>query len=135
MLPPYILLPGEGVLEFGSGVKASGRSTGGAFTFMVSQTQGGAPLHVHEREDEYFYVLEGTISVTIGPEKAEVGPGGFVFMPRGIPHDWDVVGDEATVILMTIPAMLEEFLDEYHAAFSDPARREKVARDYGITFL
>ncbi|RYG48781.1 cupin domain-containing protein [bacterium] len=135
MLTPYILQPDEGLPEFGSGVKASKNSTGGNLSFMVSKTTGGAPMHVHEREDEYFFVLAGRLTVTIGEEKSEVGEGGFVFMPRGVPHDWDVIGEEATVILMTVPAMLEEFLHEYHAAFADPDRRDRVATDFGIRFL
>jgi hypothetical protein len=57
-----------------------------------------------------------------------------VFLPRGIPHEWDVVGGgEATVLLITVPGGLEEFLDEYHAAASDV--RDQVASKYGITFI
>ena len=57
----------------------------------------------------------------------------FVFLPRGVPHAWDVVSDEATVLLLTVPPGLEEFLGEYHTA-SGPAR-DDVAAKYGIEFL
>lgn len=133
---PYVLQAGQGVPGFGSDVKAGRIATGGSMTVIESRTTGGAPLHVHTREDEYFYVLAGQIIVWCGDETFEVGPGGFVFLPRGVPHAWDVQGEEATLLLITVPAMLEEFLAEYHAAFSGgPELRAQVAAQYGITFL
>jgi quercetin dioxygenase-like cupin family protein len=130
----YVLQANEGVPGFGSGVKASRSSSGGLLTLIESRSSGGAPLHVHTREDEYFYVVDGTLTVRCGEETFEAGPRSFVFLPRDVPHEWDVVGDSATVLLITVPAMLEEFLDEFHAA---PTRADKdaVAAKYGITFL
>lgn len=134
-LSPYILLPGAGVAGFDAGVKASRRSTGGNLSVIESHTKGGAPWHVHTREDEYFYILEGSIIVYCGTEKHLAGPRSFVFLPRGIPHSWDVSGDgRATLLMMTVPAMLEEFLLEFHAAPSKQAKDE-VGAKYGITFL
>jgi mannose-6-phosphate isomerase-like protein (cupin superfamily) len=104
-------------------------------TLIESRTRGGAPLHVHSREDECFYVLEGALTVRCGEEEFAAGPRSFVFLPRGVPHAWDVAGEGvATVLLITVPAGLEEFLAEYHAAAS-PAARGQVAAKYGITFL
>lgn len=129
----YVLQAGEG-LGGDSSLKASGATTAGMFTLIESRTTGGAPLHVHTREDEYFYVLEGAISVRLGDERFEAGAGSFVFLPRKVPHEWDVIGDEATLLLMTVPAGLDTFLNEYHAAASKGAR-DAVAAKYGITFL
>jgi len=53
---PYILQAGEGVAGFDAVVKASRTSTGGHLSVIESRTKGGAPWHVHSREDEYFYV-------------------------------------------------------------------------------
>jgi mannose-6-phosphate isomerase-like protein (cupin superfamily) len=132
--PPraYLLRPGEGVPGFVSDVKASKHSTGGILTLIESRTDGGAPPHVHSREDECFYVVEGTIVVHCGQEVFEAGPRSFVFLPRGIPHSWDVVGAVATVLMITVPAMLAEFLKEFHAPGGD---RNQIAARYGITFL
>src|SRR5258707_2133098 len=91
-LKPYLLPAGEGVEQFGPSVKASGSSTGGCLTVIESKTRGGAPWHVHSREDEYFYIVEGTLVVHCGEETYSAGPRSFVFLPRGIPHDWDVEG-------------------------------------------
>ena len=130
----YVLQPGEGTPgQDDPAVKASRLSTGGAITVMESDSAGGAPRHVHAREDECFYVLDGTISVECGDETFEAGPGAFVFMPRSIPHAWDVVGEHARVLILTVPAGLEEFLREFHAA--EGTERAEVARRYDIEFL
>jgi quercetin dioxygenase-like cupin family protein len=130
-LKPYMLKADEGLTS--SDLKASKVSTGGMLTLIESYTDGGAPLHVHANEDEAFYVIEGTITVKVGDEQYEAGPRSFVFLPRGIPHAWDVVGERARVLMITVPAMLEEFLTEFHAVpFNEP---DAVATKYGIKFL
>lgn len=132
---PYMLRPGEGVNGFDASVKAAKSSTAGAFTLIESHTKGGAPWHVHSREDEYLYVVAGQLKLWCGKEVFEAGPGSFVFLPRGVAHAWDVSSPEkATVLMMTIPAMLEEFLREFHAASGKEAKDE-VAAKYGIRFL
>lgn len=132
-LKPYVLRAGESASGCASGVKASVASTGGGFTLIQSHTAGGAPWHVHSREDEYFYVLEGEITVWCGKEEFHAGPGAFVFLPRGVPHAWDVKSGKATLLIMTVPAMLDEFLQEFHCAKSD--ERNAVAQKYGLTFF
>ncbi|MEP7294193.1 MAG: cupin domain-containing protein [Chloroflexota bacterium] len=129
----YILQAGEG-LSGDSSLKASAASTAGGLTVIESKTTGGAPLHVHTREDEYFYVLEGILSIRLGDETFEAGARSFVFLPRNVPHEWDVIGEEATLLLLTAPAGLDAFLNEYHAAESKEAR-DQVAAKYGIRFL
>ena len=134
-MKPYVLLAGEGVAGFDASVKASRSSTGGNLTVIESHTRGGAPWHVHSREDEYFYVIEGKIIVHCGDEIYSAGPGSFVFLPRGIPHAWNVGAEGvATLLMMTVPAMLEEFLQEFHRA-STREDRDAVAAGYGIQFF
>src|SRR5438552_11015505 len=104
-------------------------------SLIESRTRGGAPWHVHSREDEYFYVIEGKIIVHCGDEIYSAGPGSFVFLPRGIPHAWNVGAEGvATLLMMTVPAMLEEFLQEFHRA-STREDRDAVAAGYGIQFF
>jgi mannose-6-phosphate isomerase-like protein (cupin superfamily) len=134
MALPYALRAGAGVHPDDSATKASGASTGGAFTLIESVTDGGAPRHVHTREDEYMYVVEGNIWVQVGDERYELGPRGFVFMPRNIPHGWDVIGDKATVLMMTVPAGLDAFLERFHVA-ANWDERNAIAAEFGITFL
>ena len=131
---PYMLAPGAGVAGFGSGVKAGVGSTAGGFTLIESSTKGGAPWHVHTREDEYFYVLEGEIVVWCGEEEFHGKAGSFIFLPRGIPHAWDVESEgKAKLLMMTVPGMLEEFLREFHPAKGQ--ERDAIAARYGITFF
>ncbi len=130
----YMLKPDQGVPGFDSDVKASRLSTLGALTAIATEVIHGAPLHVHTREDEYFYVESGTVIVHCGEEVFRAGPGSFVFLPRNIPHSWDVFGGGiAKILMMTVPAMLEEFLREFHAP--SVVSRDKIAAKYGITFL
>ncbi|HEX7721091.1 MAG TPA: cupin domain-containing protein [Pyrinomonadaceae bacterium] len=99
-LEPYLVLLGEGIAGFDASVKASRNSTGGNLSLIESHTRGGAPWHIHTREDEYFYVIEGSIVVHAGEETYQAPPGSFVFLPRGIPHAWDVSGDGVATLLM-----------------------------------
>ena len=68
----YMLRAGEGI-GADPGLKASAASSGGTLTFIDSQTDGGAPPHVHTREDEAMYVLDGAIVVRVGSRPAPSG--------------------------------------------------------------
>lgn len=133
----YVLGPGEGVVGAGSDIKATRTSTSGSLMLIESHTRGGAPLHIHSREDECFYVIDGTITVRCGEEVFEAGPRSFVFLPRGIPHAWDVSGEDvATVLIITVPSGFEDFLWEHHEAGAAPNEfKDQIAAKYGITWV
>jgi mannose-6-phosphate isomerase-like protein (cupin superfamily) len=72
-----------------------------------------APLHRHNREDEYSYVLEGRMGALLGDEVLEAGPGDLVFKPRDQWHTFWNAGDEPCRILEIIaPAGFENFFKE-----------------------
>jgi quercetin dioxygenase-like cupin family protein len=72
----------------------------------------GPPLHVHTREDETVYVLEGEFRWKLGDEVSVSGPGSFVFIPRGVPHTWQIIGEGNGRMLVTFfPAGMEGFFD------------------------
>ena len=72
-----------------------------------------APLHRHNREDEYSFVLEGRMGALLGDDVVEAGPGDLVFKPRGQWHTFWNAGDEPCHILEIIsPAGFEEFFAE-----------------------
>src|SRR5689334_24559284 len=72
-----------------------------------------APLHLHTREDEYSFVLEGRMGALLGDEVVEAGPGDLVFKPRNQWHTFWNAGDEPCRILEIIsPAGFEEFFRE-----------------------
>src|ERR1700674_4071280 len=69
-------------------LKAGGKETGGAFGLIEQVLPAGfrPPPHVHTREDEGFYIIEGRLAFSCGDRRLEAGPGSFVFLPRGIEH-------------------------------------------------
>src|SRR3954465_5300831 len=83
-----------------------------------------APLHLHTREDEYSYVLEGTLGALLGDDVVEAGPGTWVFKPRNQWHTFWNAGDTPCEIIEVIsPAGFENFfreLAEVYAAEGGP---------------
>ena len=72
-----------------------------------------APLHRHNREDEYSYVVSGRMGALLGDDVVEAGPGDLVFKPRGQWHTFWNAGDEPCHILEIIsPAGFEQFFAE-----------------------
>ena len=72
-----------------------------------------APLHLHAREDEYSYVLEGRMGALLGDDVVEAGPGDLVHKPRNQWHTFWNAGDEPCRILEIIsPAGFEHFFHE-----------------------
>jgi mannose-6-phosphate isomerase-like protein (cupin superfamily) len=72
-----------------------------------------APVHTHEHEDEYSYVLEGEVGFEIGDEVITAGPGRLVSKPRGIPHAFWNAGDRpARVLELIAPAGFERYFAE-----------------------
>jgi mannose-6-phosphate isomerase-like protein (cupin superfamily) len=72
-----------------------------------------APLHLHTREDEYSFVLQGRMGALLGDDVVEAGPGDLVFKPRDQWHTFWNAGDEACRILEIIsPAGFERFFEE-----------------------
>ena len=126
----YLVRPGDGVGD-DLGTKANAASTGGTLTVIESHTTGGAPRHRHREQDEAFYVLDGVLTVRCGAQIWEADRGCFVFLPRGVPHSWDVQTLSASLLIITTPAGLDDFLREHHAA-TDPAERDRIAQAHGI---
>jgi mannose-6-phosphate isomerase-like protein (cupin superfamily) len=72
-----------------------------------------APMHVHEREDEYSYVLEGEVGVQVGDEIRYARPGDLVIKPRGIPHAfWNRTDEPARLLEIISPAGFERYFAE-----------------------
>ncbi len=100
-------------------LKITGEQSGGLYAMaeIVSTPEGFVPLHVHRREDEAFYVLDGEVTFTIGDQVVEAGPGSFAFGPRDVPHRYTVLTPTARMLMLFSPAGFEGFIRET----SDPA--------------
>ena len=79
----------------------------------------GPPLHVHEEEDECFYVLDGHLLVQVGEERHDLGPGCFAWLPRQFPHTFANVSDSPVHLVGAIaPGGIEEILAALGAYFA-----------------
>jgi mannose-6-phosphate isomerase-like protein (cupin superfamily) len=95
-----------------------------------------APLHLHTREDEYSFVLQGRMGALLGEEVVEAGPGDLVFKPRNQWHTFWNAGDEPCRILEIIsPAGFERFFQELSdlggALKADPEKLAELSARYG----
>jgi quercetin dioxygenase-like cupin family protein len=100
-------------------VVAGHSDTGGQLAVMEQRARRGfsPPRHVHHREDTALLVLDGAITAIVGDERVELGSGGFVWLPRDVPHTFRVDSDTVRQIELATPAGIEGF----HVAASDPA--------------
>ena len=112
-------------------VLAGGEQTGGAFTFLEwAAPEGfGPPRHVHHHEDEGFYVLDGELAVECGARGWTVGPGAFVFLPRGIDHAFVVVAGPVRGLQITAPAGFERYIAELGRPADRPGLPEPSVPD------
>ena len=94
---------------------ATGAETGGAFGLaQVTQPAGTAtPLHLHTREAEAFYLLDGTLTYRAGEQTYQLSPGSFIYLPAGVPHAFRVTGTSpARFLAIAAPSGLMDLYDE-----------------------
>jgi mannose-6-phosphate isomerase-like protein (cupin superfamily) len=112
----FILGPTDGeLLDFG-GLGVRFMVTGEGFSLVehpIAPRTLAAPMHVHEHEDEYSYVLEGEVGVQIGDEVVYAKPGELVSKPRGIWHAfWNRTDEPARLLEIISPAGFERYFAE-----------------------
>jgi quercetin dioxygenase-like cupin family protein len=142
-----VVEPGAGarVKIGGVGVdfKIWGEQTGGAFSIVEHPMDPRAVVapHLHTKEDEFSYVIEGELGARQGDEEVRLGPGGYLMKPRGIVHAfWNPTDQPARILEIISPAGLEhcfEELGEYVATTEgqpDPGRIAEIAERYGNSF-
>jgi mannose-6-phosphate isomerase-like protein (cupin superfamily) len=139
-----VLRPAEGKAGFlGSiGVRfmIDGDTTGGGFSLVehpMSAHALAAPLHRHQSEDEYSYVLEGRMGALLGDDVLDAGPGDLVFKPRGEWHTFWNAGEAPCRILEIIaPAGFERFFAELvdlgGIAQADPTMLRDLCQRYAL---
>ncbi len=138
-----VILPHEGdvVLDGFVIFKLAGHLTHGALAVVEHQLAPGilaAPPHIHHREDEISYIVEGTITVQSGEQVMDAPAGTVVFKPRGEWHTfWNQGRVPARLLEIISPAGFERYFAELHevVAHPDPAIIDRVAAlawQYGV---
>lgn len=118
--------------------KAEGQDTGGTWALIEQEvTSSNPPLHLHEREDEAFYVLQGRLRVTVGDEEFEGEAGTFILAPRGVPHTYArLPGEPLRLLVLVSPSGLERMFEEIAALPEreqhDPQALGQVTARYGV---
>jgi mannose-6-phosphate isomerase-like protein (cupin superfamily) len=120
----------------------AGRTLGGpdgSFVIAEWTDEGGppdpprlvAPLHIHHRDDEAWYVLEGTLRFRLRNEEIEAPAGSAVFGPRGVPHTfWNPNEKPARYLLVMTPNTFR-LIEEIHASSDrDPATLRALYQKY-----
>jgi mannose-6-phosphate isomerase-like protein (cupin superfamily) len=120
----YLLRSGESVLP-GSNeymrVLVGGAQSEGQYAWLHYTMDHDAVPHVHEQEDESVYLLDGEITVHIGPDSYDLGAGDFIFMPRLVPHAITVRSGTYRGMSVSAPG----------GVFDNIIRERSAARDAG----
>jgi len=74
-----------------------------------------APLHLHRKDDEAWYVLEGTLCVRVGSEIMQVGAGSAILAPRGTPHTYWNPNPGLVRYLLVMTSNIYSLIQEIHA--------------------
>lgn len=129
-------------------VHIDGEQSAGAYSLVEhsARRHDMPPLHVHHRDDETFYVIEGEMTLFVGDRKIALGKGEAALAPRGVPHVYRVESEQARWLVISTPAGFEQFVraaaepapsDELPPPGRpfDPGALAQVAAEYGIEIL
>ena len=129
---------------------ATGADTHGQFALIEALARRGnvPPPHIHHREDEIFYVLEGEIVVSVGDRTIKVTAGTMVFLPRDVPHSFTIESEQSRMLILLTPAGLEGWFKEFSVpapammlppadepGYEEVQRMLEAAPRYGIEFV
>ena len=139
MPDPRVLEPGAGDSlphQLGGSVtfKVCGAETNGAFFAFETEVAAGEgpPLHVHANEEEILYVLDGDARVRVGDDIQTAPTGAFVFVPRGVPHCFQAVGERpARILIVFTPSGMERFFSGLSEAIAQGLNPKEAFRVNG----
>lgn len=119
---------------------ATAVSTGGRYTVFeqVTPPGWGPPRHIHSREDEIIYVLEGTYELHVGDERRTVSAGACAVLPRNVPHGFrNAASTPGRLLCVITPGGLEEYFLAVAKCSPppNPAQLVELAQPFGLTLL
>ena len=122
--------------------KVTGEDTNGALDYFIVEVapHGGPPLHVHHAQVETIQVLSGRFKVRVGDELHRLEPGGFAYLPAGLPHAFLNLTDQpGEIIVVYTPGGCHRFYEELGPATrtAAPDRQEIAAifERHGMSLL
>lgn len=140
---PHRVIPSGGgeVLGFPDGVQdrflVEASASGGRVALiehLLAPRALAAPVHLHERDDEFSYVLEGRVGALLGSDEVEVDAGGVLVKPHGQWHTfWNPDDRPARVLEVIAPAGIEELFRHLDGldAWPDPEELTRLATRFG----
>jgi quercetin dioxygenase-like cupin family protein len=119
---------------------ATAANTGGRYTVIeqVTPSGWGPPRHIHTREDEIFYILDGSYELHVGDERRTVSAGASAILPRNIPHGFrNVASTPSRVVFVVTPGGLEDYFLAVAkcSPAPNPPQLAELARPFGLTLL
>src|SRR5215469_10167206 len=129
---------------------ATGEDTHGQFALIEAVARRGnvPPPHIHHREDEIFYVLEGEIVVSVGDHNIRGTPGTVIFLPRNVRHSFTIESETSRMLVLVTPSGFEAWFKEFSVpartmtlpptsepAYNEVQRMLEAAPRYGLEFV
>jgi quercetin dioxygenase-like cupin family protein len=129
---------------------ATGEDTHGQFALIEAVARRGSvpPPHIHHREDETFYVLEGEVEVSVGGRTIKGTAGTMFFLPRDVAHSFTIESEQSRMLILLAPAGLEGWFKEFSVpapamtlppadepAYEELQKMLDAAPRYGIEFV
>jgi len=129
---------------------ATAEDTQGKFALIEAVARKGnvPPPHIHHREEETFYVLEGEMTFSVGGQTIKATPGTMVCLPRDVPHSFVIDSEQGRALILLTPAGLEGLFKEFsvpapamtlppqaEVPYSEIQRMIEVSPRYGLEYV
>jgi mannose-6-phosphate isomerase-like protein (cupin superfamily) len=120
--------------------KANGRENDGRLDLFVLDVSYmmGPPLHVHSKQEDTFYVVDGVLIAQFDDDVSELYPGDFATAPPGVAHTFTNARPDqpARVVNVMTPGVgFQQYIEQINAPGLDPEGVEKLNRDYGVELI
>ena len=112
-------------------IKISSSDTDGDLAVFEQTGQtpnGGPPLHIHLKQDEWFYVIEGEYRFQVGDDKYEMKAGDTIFLPRNVQHAFIQLTEKGKMIVSYFPAGKMESFFKVTDNWTSPPSMEEIAK-------
>jgi quercetin dioxygenase-like cupin family protein len=129
---------------------ATAEDTQGKFALIEVVARRGSvpPPHIHHREEETFYVLEGEMTFSVGDQTIKATPGTVVYLPRDVAHSFVIDSEQLRALILLTPAGFERFFKEFsvpapamtlppqiEVPYSDIQRMLEISPRYGLEYV